>query len=59
MDVLEKSIRKKPYYGMMIKHYNNYAREPLDDMVSMLSYESEKRRLDRKLAKQNMVDNVR
>ena len=59
LDVLEKSIRKKPYYGMMIKHYNNYAREPLDDMVSMLSYESEKRRLDRKLAKQNMVDNMR
>ena len=43
----------------MIKHYNNCAREPLDDMVSMLSYESEKRRLDRKLAKQNMVDNMR
>ena len=59
LDVLEKSIRKKPYYGMMIKHYNNCAREPLDDMVSMLSYESEKRRLDRKLAKQNMVDNMR
>lgn len=59
LDVLEKSIRKKPYYGIMIKHYNNCAREPLDDMVSMLSYESEKRRLDRKLAKQNMVDNMR
>lgn len=58
LDVLEKSIRKKPYYGMLIKHYNNCAREPLDDMVSMLSYESEKRRLDRKLAKQNMADNM-
>ena len=52
LDILERSIRKKPYYGMMMKHYNNCAREPLDDTISILSYESEKRRLDRKLEKQ-------
>lgn len=34
IEVLEKSIRKKPYYGMMIKLYNNSAREPIDDIMS-------------------------
>ena len=57
LDVLEKSIRKKPYYGMMMKHYNNCARAPLDDTISILSYESEKRRLDNKLEKQKNEDN--
>ena len=52
LDVLEKSIRKKPYYGMMMKHYHNCAKAPLDDTISILSYESEKRRLDKKLEKQ-------
>lgn len=52
LDVLEMSIRKKPYYGMMMKHYHNCARAPLDDTISILSYEREKRRLDKKLEKQ-------
>jgi hypothetical protein len=52
LDVLEKSIRKKPYYGMMMKHYHNCAKAPLDDTISILSYESEKRRLDKKLERQ-------
>lgn len=42
IDILEKSILKKPYYGMMIKSYNNSAKEPLDDIISIMSYESEK-----------------
>ena len=52
LDVLEKSIRKKPYYGMMMKHYNNCAKAPLADTISVLSYESEKQRLDKKLEEQ-------
>ena len=56
LDVLEKSIRKKPYYGMMMKHYNNCARAPLDDTISVLSYEREKRRLDKKLERQRTED---
>ena len=59
MDILEKSIRKKPYYGMMMKHYHNCAREPMDDTISILSYESEKRRLDKKIEKQKVADNER
>lgn len=56
LDVLEKSIRKKPYYGMMMKHYNNCARAPLDDTISILSYEREKRRLDKKPERQKTED---
>ena len=33
LDVLGKSIRKKPYYGMMMKHYNNCAKAPLADTI--------------------------
>ena len=50
IDILEKSILKKPYYGMMIKHYINSAEEPLDDIMSQMSYESEKRKLEKRLA---------
>lgn len=57
VDILEKSILKKPYYGMMIKNYKNSAREPLDDILSTISYESEKRRLDKRLAEQKAFDN--
>lgn len=52
IDNLEKSIRKKPYYGMMLESFINSKNEPLDDIVSTISYESEKKRLDKKLAKQ-------
>lgn len=48
VDILKKSILKKPYYGMMMKSYNNSASEPIDDILSIMSYESEKRRLDNK-----------
>lgn len=35
-----------------MKHYHNCAKAPLDDMISILSYEREKRRLDKKLEEQ-------
>ena len=35
-----------------MKHYNNCAKAPLADTISVLSYESEKQRLDKKLEKQ-------
>ena len=41
----------------MIKLYNNSAREPIDDIMSTMSYESEKKRLDKKLAKQKAFKN--
>lgn len=36
----------------MMKYYNNCAKAPLADTISVLSYENEKRRLDKKLEKQ-------
>lgn len=52
IDVLEQSIMKKPYYGMMIKYFSDSANEPIDDIMSISTYEYEKRRLDKKLKKQ-------
>ena len=52
IDVLEQSIMKKTYYGMMIKYFSNSANEPIDDIMSISTYEYEKRRLDKKLKKQ-------
>ena len=52
IDVLEQSIMKKPYYGMMIRYFSDSANEPIDDIMSIGTYEYEKRRLDKKLKKQ-------
>lgn len=52
IDVLEQSIMKKPYYGMHIKYFSNFANESIDDIMSIGTYESEKRWLDKKLKKQ-------
>lgn len=52
IDILEKSMLNKPYYGMMIKHYQHSAKEPIDGIVASTSYQYEKKRLDKKLAKQ-------
>ena len=37
---------------MMIKYFRDSAKEPLDDPLTMISYEREKRQLDKRLAKQ-------
>ena len=47
VDRLEKYILKKPYYGMMIQKFKESASAPIDDPLSMVSYESEKRRLEK------------
>lgn len=52
IDVLEQSIMKKPYYGMMIKYFGDSANEPIDDIMSISTYEYEKRWLDKKLKRQ-------
>lgn len=52
IDVLEQSIMKKPYYGIMIKNVNNSANKSIDDITSISAYEYEKRQLDKKLKKQ-------
>ena len=51
IDVLEQSIMKKPYYGIMIKYVNNSANKSIDDITSISAYEYEKRQLDKKLKK--------
>ncbi len=57
IDIIEKSIRNKPYCGSLIKILNNFERESLDDAGVRISYEYEKKRLDKKLAKQKEVKN--
>ena len=52
IDILEQSIMKKPYYGMMIKYFSDSANKPIDDIMSIRTYEYEKRRLEKKLKKQ-------
>ena len=52
IDVLEQSIMKKPYYGMMLKYFNNSANKSIDDITSISANEYEKRQLDKKLKKQ-------
>lgn len=52
IDVLEQSIMKKPYYGIMIKYVNNSANKSIDNIMSISAYEYEKRQLDKKLKKQ-------
>lgn len=52
IDVLEQSIMKKPYYGTHIKYFSKFANESIDDIMSIGTYESEKRWLDKKLKKQ-------
>lgn len=52
IDNLEKLVLKKPFYGTMLKMDRNYAKESLHNFVAKISYESEKKRLDRLLAKQ-------
>lgn len=42
IDVLEQSIMKKPYYGIMIKYVNNSANKSIDDITSISAYEYEK-----------------
>ena len=54
IDVLEKHIRMKPFYGMMIDYYKSSSSMPTDDLMSSMSYESEKKRLDEILAKQKV-----
>ena len=52
---LEKNIKKKPYYGMLIDYFRRSDKEPLDDTFSAMTYESEKRQLNKRLAKQKAV----
>lgn len=52
LDMLEQLLVKKPYYGFLLRYNRDLADAPIDDIVSTVAYESEKRRLDRKLRKQ-------
>ena len=52
IDILEKYIAQKPYYGLMIRHTQNVAREPLSGIFAQTAYRFEKKRLDKKLARQ-------
>lgn len=57
LDILEKCIMKKPYYGMRVKESRNSAKRPTDDVISTVVYESEKKQLDKKLKKQRNSNN--
>lgn len=52
IDYLERVILKKPFYGIKLKMDRNSAKESLHNVVAKISYESEKKRLDRVLSKQ-------
>lgn len=52
IDYLERVILKKPFYGIKLKMDRNSAKESLNNFMAKISYESEKKRLDRLLAKQ-------
>ncbi|MCD8382616.1 MAG: hypothetical protein LUC30_06835 [Clostridiales bacterium] len=52
ISILEKSIRKKPYYGTMIEEFMGCESKPFDGVLSTISYDSEKKQLDKKLNKQ-------
>ena len=52
IDYLERVILKKPFYGIKMKMDRNSAKESLHNVMAKISYESEKKRLDRLLAKQ-------
>lgn len=52
IDYLERVILKKPFYGIKLKMDRNSAKESLHNVMAKISYESEKKRLDRLLAKQ-------
>lgn len=57
VDTLEKCLSKTPYYGTMIDHWRDSKNGPIDDFVSKISYEGEKRQLDKRLAKQKASAN--
>lgn len=52
LDSLEKLIIKKPYYGIMLRYNRNSDKAPTNDHLSKLAYESEKKRLDKRLKRQ-------
>lgn len=52
IDMLEKEILKKPYYGWIIKTNKESINAPLDDFISQTSYKTEKKRLEKMLKRQ-------
>ena len=58
IDNLEKLILEKPFYGTKLKMDRNSAKESLNNVVANTSYESEKKRLDRLLAKQKTNSSI-
>lgn len=57
LDILERCILKKPFYGMRVEESRNSAKKPLNDLISTISYESEKKQLDKRLKKQRNSNN--
>lgn len=43
--------------ALYLAHCDFYPFKPIDDIMSTMSYESEKKRLDKKLAKQKAFEN--
>ena len=55
IDILERAILKQPYYSMHLEFDRSAEEAPLDDPISYLTYEHEKKRLD-KLLKRQKID---
>lgn len=53
IDSLEKAILKQPYYSIRLEYDRNAEKEFLDDPVSSMSYEYEKKRLEKIIERQN------
>lgn len=52
IDIIEKNIMKKPYYSIRLKFDRDAAKQKLDDPMTAISYESEKKRMEELLKRQ-------
>lgn len=52
IDILERSILKKPYYSFRLKYDRDMVKESIGDPMSEMSYKSEKKRLEKLLKRQ-------
>ena len=52
IDTLERAILKQPYYSMHFEFDRSADKASLDDPISSITYESEKKRLEKLLQKQ-------
>lgn len=52
IDTLERAILKQPYFSLHLEFVRSAEKASLDDPISSITYESEKKRLEKLLKKQ-------